>query len=115
MRLIIGNVQSPAHPLLRAVYLVLGAILLVVAVFFGAVVLVLAIGVILIAGSVAAVRFWWLKRKLERGAQTEQPRRASEQQRNGPTGRVIEGEFADISDNGDSPNNRNGSPDRDAW
>jgi UPF0716 family protein affecting phage T7 exclusion len=98
MRVIIGNVQSPANPLLRAVSLLVGAVLLIGALFFGAIILAFVIGFVVIAGAVAAVRIWWIRRKLEKAAMGAQFRTSSRPQRNAAGGRVIEGEFADVSD-----------------
>ena len=91
MRVIIGNVQSPANPLQRAVYFVLGALALVVSLFFGAIVLTFVIGFILIVGSIAAIRFWWFRRKLEQAASGS----AHESRQHTTGGRVIEGEFSE--------------------
>ena len=93
MRVIIGNVQSPANPLLRAVYILLGAVAFVAALFFGAIVLAFIIGFVVIAGSIAAARIWWIRRKLERAASGSGP---GPQSGGAGGGRVIEGEFAEI-------------------
>lgn len=107
MRLIIGTTQSPANPLLRAVYLIVGAILLVGALFFGALIFVFVIGFAVIAAAIASVRFWWIKRKLEKAAMGAQ-RQGDAQPRGGVSdgGRVIEGEFIDMSDSAQSDSER---------
>lgn len=102
MRVIIGNVQTPANPLLRAVSIVVGAIALVAALFFGALVLAFVIGFLLIVGSIAALRFWWISRKFRKAATGSYQRadtsagRSSEGSSSG--GRIIEGEFDEVRD-----------------
>ena len=89
MRVIIGNVQTPVNPLLRAVYFVVGVIVLAGALFFGAIVLAFVVGFIVIATAVAAVRFWWIRKKLEKAA-------AGATRSAAAAGRIIEGEFAEV-------------------
>lgn len=97
--MIIGNTQTPTNPLWRALSMVLGAVLLVGALFFGAIVLAFVVGFLFIAGSIAAARIWWIRRKLEKAGSGAQFRTtANESRRNSTGGRVIEGEFADVSD-----------------
>ena len=100
MRMIIGNVQTPTNPLLRAVYIVVGAIALVAALFFGAIVLSFVIGFILIVGSIAALRFWWIRRKLEKaaGGSAGSHYRADPAAGRQSGGRIIEGEFNEVRD-----------------
>ncbi len=107
MRLIVGNVQAPSNPLLRALWLLGGTVLLVCAAVFGAVVLTLIIGFVVIVGAIAWVRIWWIRRKLEKAAAGSQYRASSRPQSGADSGRVIEGEFTDVSEtsrNRDRPN-----------
>lgn len=128
MRLIIGNVSSPANPLLRAVYFIVGFVVLLGALFFGAVLFAIAAGIAVILGAVIAVRVWWIRRKLQQSGpqggagQTayEQARQAADaafgrarQPGRGPgstsgprtsggqRSRIIEGEFVDVSQTDD--------------
>jgi predicted lipid-binding transport protein (Tim44 family) len=117
MRVIIGNVRSPANPLLRAVSLIVGTLVLVGALFFGAILLVVAIGVAIVFGAVIAGRVWWLRRKFERAAAgTGSPGTGSSagspfgqnpasgsgsQFRRSAGARIIEGEFTDVSSDGE--------------
>ena len=96
MRLIIGNVQTPANPLLRAVSLIVGVALLVVALFFGAVLFAFVIGLGVILAAIAMVRFWWIGRQLRRAAGSARFRDARSQE--APGHRIIEGEYTDVSE-----------------
>jgi hypothetical protein len=98
MRLIIGSTRTPSNPLLRAVSLLAGAVVLVGALFFGALVLAFVVGFLVIVSAVAAARLWWIGRKLEKAGLGAQSQTAASQRRNPSGGRVIEGEFADISE-----------------
>lgn len=101
MRLIIGNLQSPANPLLRALYFIIGVVVFGVALFFGAIFLAFLIGFVIIVGLVGMARFWWLRHKLRSGAQAGQFRAHTTQQRASEKrtrrgGYVIEGEYSEI-------------------
>lgn len=65
-------IQSPAGGagslLARVVAFVVGATVLAVAIFVGAVVLVAFIGLVLIGGVMFMARLWWIRRKLEQHA-----------------------------------------------
>jgi UPF0716 family protein affecting phage T7 exclusion len=102
MRLIVGNVQGPANPILRALWLIGGAVLLLCAAVFGAVVLTVVIGFVMIAAAIAFVRIWWIRRKLEQAAAGSQFRASTHTQADPGRpagGQVIEGEFTEVNDN----------------
>ena len=101
MRLIVGNVQGPANPILRALWLIGGVIMLVCAAVFGAVVLTVVIGFVMIAAAIAFVRIWWIRRKLEQAAAGSQHRGSTRTQTDPGRpagGQVIEGEFTEVND-----------------
>ena len=105
MRLIIGNVQTPANPLLRAVSLILGAVVFVAALVFGAVLFALVIGIVVILAAIAAARVWWIARKLRAAsgeARVGSARSQTHFSRSGADeaagGRIIEGEYTDVSE-----------------
>ena len=117
MRLIIGNVNAPTNPLLRVASLILGAALLVVALFFGAVLFAFVIGIVVILAAVATVRMWWLGRKLGGPGRagpdhaTYTSMRFGRQRMQSDSGeRVIEGEFVEVSEasRDDTPGKRTG-------
>ena len=60
--------ERPTNPLLQAVYLVVGALLLIGALVMGAVILAFVLGFALVFGIVFWIRLWWLRRKLMRGS-----------------------------------------------
>jgi hypothetical protein len=60
--------RTPPHPLLQAVYFVIGGVVLIGAVLMGAVILAIALGLAVVIGVVAWIRFWWLKRRTARSA-----------------------------------------------
>ena len=60
--------ERPTNPLLQAVYLVVGALLLIGALVMGAVILAFVLGFVLVFGVVFWIRLWWLRRKLMRGS-----------------------------------------------
>jgi hypothetical protein len=57
----------PANPLLQILSLLAFVVLLIGAVFVGAVILSLVLGLAAIAALVFSVRIWWLRRKLRKG------------------------------------------------
>ena len=64
--------RMPDNPLLQFVALVVAAIMAVGAVFLGAILLSLFLGLALIIGIVLYIRLWWLRRKLT-GRSQERP------------------------------------------
>lgn len=113
MRLIIGNVQTPANPLLRAISLIVGALVFFVALFFGAVLLAFVIGVVVVFVAIAAVRVWWIRRKLRRGgtdSRTGQAFGASYLDESGmqtrSRRRIIEGEFSEVTETSEDTRER---------
>jgi len=109
MRLIIGTARSPVNPLMRAVWLLVGAVALVVAFFFGAVILAFIIGLAIIFAAIVSVRMWWLGRKLRKSGIDPQAdsvyihtRFESARQRAETGNRVIEGECTDVSEDDSS-------------
>jgi len=67
----------PENPLLQFVALVVAAVVAVGAVFLGAILLSLFVGLAIIAGLILYVRLWWLRRSLsKRGG--GQPMRSGE-------------------------------------
>ena len=63
--------RLPENPLLQFVALVVAAIMAVGAIFLGAILLSLFLGLALIIGIVLYVRLWWLRRSLSK--RTERP------------------------------------------
>ncbi len=57
----------PGNPLMQALYLIVGTVLVIGAILMGAVILAFVIGVGLVLGLVLWVRIWWLRRKFRRG------------------------------------------------
>jgi hypothetical protein len=62
------KLRMPSHPLLQVVYVLLGGIVLIGALFMGAVLLTVALGLGLVIGVVALLRVWWLGRGRPRPA-----------------------------------------------
>jgi|SRR5882672_69344 len=58
---------TSGNPLVQALWMVVGAALLVGALVMGAVVLTVLLALGVVAGAVLAIRVWWLRRKLRRG------------------------------------------------
>lgn len=82
-----------------------GAVALVTSFFLGLVILTLALGVAILVALFIGVRIWWLRRQLRNddvsvssstSRQSRQP--PGEQQTGSGSGRIIEGESRDISD-----------------
>jgi uncharacterized protein (DUF58 family) len=67
----------PDNPLLQFVALVVAAVVAVGAVFLGAILLSLFLGLALVAGVVLYIRLWWLRRSLGKQAK-ERPARSGE-------------------------------------
>lgn len=59
----------PENPLLQFIALVVAAVMAVGAIFLGAILLSLFLGLALIAGIVLYIRLWWLRRGLNKRAQ----------------------------------------------
>jgi hypothetical protein len=57
------TLRAPSHPLLQAVYVAVGGIVLIGALLMGAVILAVALGIGLIIGVIAIGRSWWIGRK----------------------------------------------------
>ncbi|HSG66387.1 MAG TPA: hypothetical protein VLD39_15365 [Gammaproteobacteria bacterium] len=77
----------PANPLLQVVTLVLGAVVTVGAVFLGAILLSLFLGLAVIAGLVLYIRLWWLRR-----------RAGSTKDRGGRPGEFVEVEYTVVGE-----------------
>jgi hypothetical protein len=58
---------TSGNPLVQALWMVLGAAVLVGAVVMGAVVLMALLALGAVAAAVLVIRVWWLRRKLRRG------------------------------------------------
>lgn len=58
---------TSGNPLVQALWMVLGAALLVGAVVMGALVLTVLLALGVVAAAALAIRVWWLRRKLGRG------------------------------------------------
>jgi hypothetical protein len=89
------TVGLPANPLLQAAYFIVGGIVLVVAIFMGAIVLLVVFGLALIAGIAIWMRLWWLQRKMLK-ARAGHP--GAEARRRGETGQVIEVEYTVVDE-----------------
>lgn len=57
------NLQS-TNPLMQAVYLLVGGVLLIGALLMGAILLAFVLGFALVFGAAFWVRLWWLRRKI---------------------------------------------------
>lgn len=57
----------PENPILQVLVLVMGAVVAVGAIFVGAILLSLFLGLAVIAGLVLYIRLWWLRRGLRSG------------------------------------------------
>ena len=105
MRVIIGNARTPANPLLRAIYLIVGAIAVVVALVFGAVLFAFILGIVVILGIVAAARIWWINRRIAKavrhGGAGAYTREAAAPGREHVRSRIIEGEYTEVSESSD--------------
>jgi hypothetical protein len=106
MRVIIGNARTPANPLLRAIYLIVGAIAVVVALVFGAVLFAFILGIVVILGIVAAARIWWINRRIAKaagrgGSGSAYTREAAAPRRERAGSRIIEGEYTEVSESSD--------------
>lgn len=85
----------PANPLLQAAYFIVGGIVLIVAIFMGAIVLSVVFGLAMIAGIAIWVRLWWLQHKMLK-ARAGHPGAGALRQ--GETGRVIEVEYTVVDE-----------------
>ena len=86
------NFRMPSNPLLQAVYVLLGGIVLIGALFMGAVLLAVALGLGLIVGVAALLRSWWLGRGRRR------PLSGSPSQRDPATGRLLDAEYSVVAE-----------------
>ena len=64
----------PENPLLQFLALVVAAVMAVGAVFLGAILLSLFLGLALIVGVVLYIRLWWLRRKMSRHSEGRRTR-----------------------------------------
>jgi hypothetical protein len=53
--------RPPSHPLLQAVYFVVGGVVLIGLVLMGAFILAIALGLAIVVGIVIFARIWWQK------------------------------------------------------
>lgn len=84
------------NPLVQGLSLLVGAVLLVAAIIFGAFLLAIAIGVGFVFAVIILGRAWWIRRQLERAG------RGAARGRAGPAaGRVIEVEYTVIDEEPD--------------
>jgi len=99
----LGNSRAPGNPIAQALSLLVFAVLLVGAVFMGAIVLATLVGLAVIAYLALRVRAWWLGRK---------PRGRGPNGGGGPGPakgiRYIEGEYEVISADADASRRRSG-------
>lgn len=86
------NIRMPSHPLLQVVYVLLGGIVLIGALFMGAVLLAIALGLSLIFGLVVLLRVWWLGRGRPR------PVRPPPAQGRPATGKLLEAEYSVVAE-----------------
>ena len=89
MKYFIGP-PPPSNPVVRVLAAVLAALALAVAVFFGAVVVMVLTGLVLLLGSAVWLRCWWLGRRLRSGRKPD-----STPEQSGDT--VIEAEYTVLS------------------
>ena len=84
------------NPLARIGAAVLGTLALIGALFLGAFVLAIAVGVAVIGAIVVAVRVWWLRRRLRATARNRADEQAGESRRAPRSGRVIDVEYYEV-------------------
>jgi hypothetical protein len=92
---------TSGNPLVQALWMVLGAVLLVGALVMGAVVLSALFALGAVAAGVFALRVWWLRHKLRRdgayhGANGSQTGENGDEGRTAP--RLIEGEYTVVDE-----------------
>ena len=88
----VHNFRIPSHPLLRALYVLIGGIVLIGAAFMGAVLLAVALGVGLILGLIALLRVWWL------GRGRSQPARRRAAQEQPGAGHLLDAEYSVVAE-----------------
>jgi len=81
-------------PFAKVAMAIIGIITLGILVFLGVIAFFIVGGFILLASSVIAMRFWWLKRKI--GIFNEQAPRNKNQRTNEPD--ILEGEYSEVKD-----------------
>ena len=80
--------RLPENPLLQFVALVFAAIMAVGAIFLGAILLSLFLGLALIVGVILYIRLWWLRRSLSKRAEGQRMR----------SGEVVEVEYTVVDE-----------------
>lgn len=83
-------VGTSTNPVMQALYLLVGGVLLIGALIMGAVILAVVVGLALIFGIVVWLRIWWLRRKLGKAARR--------QGKSGTSGEVIEVEYTVVDE-----------------
>ena len=98
---------TSGNPLVQALWIVLGAALLVGAFVMGAVVLTILFALGAVGAAVIAVRVWWLRRKLARAGAFDRARPGSESvdAGEGPPPRLIDAEYTVVAER-DAPEAR---------
>ena len=81
-----------SHPLLQVFYVLLGGIVLIGALFMGAVLLTVAFGLGLLIGAVALLRAWWLGRGRPR------PVRGRPAQGRQAAGKLLDAEYSVVAE-----------------
>lgn len=90
------NLRMPTHPLLQALYVLLGGVVLIGALFMGAILLSVALGIGLIVGFVAFLRASWQGRGRPR--QSRQPGQARRTGSGRAGGELLEAEYTVVEE-----------------
>jgi small-conductance mechanosensitive channel len=86
------NFRMPSHPLLQIAYVLVGGIVLIGALFMGAVLLTVALGLGLIVGAAALLRAWWL------GRSGPGPARSRPAQARPAAGKLLDAEYSVVAE-----------------
>jgi hypothetical protein len=89
---------TSGNPLVQALWMVLGAVLLVGALVMGAVVLSALFALGAVAAGVFALRVWWLRRKLRRDSAYHDASGSQTGENAGAAPRLIEGEYTVVDE-----------------
>ncbi len=92
------RVSASRNPILQVAGLLVGAVVTVGAIFVGAVLLSLFLGLAVIAGLVLFVRVWWLRRRGMRKATGYAQRTAAGNSRRTAAGEIVEVEYTVVKE-----------------
>jgi hypothetical protein len=90
--------RTSGNPLVQALWVVVGVVVLVAAVVMGALVLTVLLGLGVVAAAVVAIRVWWLRRKLEREGAFNAPHAPTDGSAEPHEPRLIEAEYTVVNE-----------------